>query len=68
MKKKLLIGLALLVGLFIIIGIIYIAIPAPAEFEVSNLNISPEEVELGDTVIVTVEVRNVGEEKGTYEL
>jgi len=63
MKKKLLIGLASLVGLFIII---FLA-TAP-EFEVSNLNISPEEVEPGDTVIVTAEVRNVGERRGTYEL
>ena len=66
MKKKLLIGLASLVGLGIIIGIIVLA-TAP-EFEVSNLNVSPAKVEPGDTVAVTVEVQNVGEEKGTYEL
>jgi beta-lactamase superfamily II metal-dependent hydrolase len=65
MKKKLLIGLASLVGLFIII---YIIIPTPTEFELSNLNVSPKEVEPGETVTVAVEVRNVGEEKGTHEL
>jgi len=63
MKKKLLIGVASLVGLFIII---FLA-TAP-KFEVSNLNVSPAEVVLGDTVTVTVEVRNVGVRKGTHEL
>ena len=67
MKKKLLIGLASLVVLGIIIGIIVLT-TAPAEFEVSSLNVSPEEVEPGDTVTVTVEVQNVGEEKGTHKL
>lgn len=65
MKKKLLIGLASLVGLFIII---YIIIPTPTGFELSSLNVSPAEVEPGGTVNITVEVQNVGEEKGTHEL
>ena len=73
MKKKLLIGLASLVGLGIIIGIMVLATapepePAPAEFEVSSLNVSPAEVRPGETVTIAAEVRNVGEEKGTYEL
>jgi len=71
MKKKLLIGLASLAGLFIIIGIIILATApesALLEFEVSNLHVNPEEVEPGESVTVTVEVRNVGEERGTYEL
>lgn len=42
--------------------------PEPAEFQVSNLHISPEEVESGQTVTITVEVRNVGEERGTHNL
>ena len=67
MKKKLLIGLASLVGLGIIIGIIVLT-TAPAEFEVSNLNVSPAEAKPGETVTVTVQVQNVGEEKGTHEL
>ena len=65
MKKKLLIGLVSLVGLFIII---YIIIPTPTGFELSSLNVSPAEVEPGGTVNITVEVQNVGEEKGTHEL
>jgi beta-lactamase superfamily II metal-dependent hydrolase len=68
MKKKLLIGLASLAGLFIIIGIIDIATLTPAKFEVSNPNVSSSVVEPGETVTVTVEVQNVGEQKGTYEL
>jgi len=67
MKRKLLIGLASLVVLGIIISIIVLT-TNPAEFEASSLNISPEEVEPGDTVTVTVEVRNAGEEKVTHEL
>ncbi|MGB6872723.1 MAG: lamin tail domain-containing protein [Dehalococcoidia bacterium] len=68
-KKKLLIGLASLAVLGIIIGIIlYIDNRAPAEFEISSLNVSPEEVEPGETVTVTVEVQNIGGRRGTYEL
>ena len=62
MKKKLLIGFASLVVLGIII---YIVIP---KFEVSNLNLSLEEAEPGETITVTAEVRNVGKIKGTHEL
>ena len=73
MKKKLLIGLASLVVLGIIIGIIVLVTApdpelTPTEFVVSNLDVSPEEVEPGETVTVTVEVRNVGGENGTHEL
>ncbi len=65
MKKKLLIGSASLLGLFIII---YIIIPTLTGFELSSLNVSPAEVEPGGTVNITVDVQNVGEEKGTHEL
>ena len=41
---------------------------APAEFVVSNLIVSPTEVEPGETVTITVDVHNVGEEQGTHEL
>lgn len=37
---------------------------APAEFEVSNLSISPEEIEEGKSVAVSVDVSNVGEDSG----
>jgi len=72
MKKKLLIGLASLVGLAIIIGII-IEVTAPRggliNLEVSDLNVSPTEVEPGETVTVTMEVRMSGtEETATREL
>jgi len=40
--------------------------PRPAEFEVSNLTVSPSEVTEGEKVTVTVDVKNIGEEKGTY--
>jgi len=38
----------------------------PAEFEFSNFEITPKEVELGMRVTVSVDVTNVGEEMGGY--
>jgi len=40
--------------------------PAPAEFEVSDLSVSPSEVEPGESVTVSATVSNVGEESGSY--
>lgn len=42
--------------------------PAPAAFEVSNLLVTPAEVEVGEEVRVTVDVANVGELAGNYTL
>ena len=39
---------------------------APAEFTLSNLVVSPTEVETGETVTVSVTVTNVGDESGSY--
>ena len=66
MKKKLLIGLASLVVLGIIIGIIYTVIPAPAEFEVSNLSISPREVKARESVTISADIANLGGSSGSY--
>jgi len=71
MKRKLLIGLASLVGLGIIIFIIILATGRGGALllgELSNLNVSPTVVEPGETVTVTVEVRNAGKERGPFEL
>jgi chitodextrinase len=38
--------------------------PKPAEFTVSNLSITPTEIELGEGVTISVLVTNVGEETG----
>ncbi len=40
--------------------------PAPAEFVLSNLVVSPTSIETGETVTVSVSVANVGEESGSY--
>jgi hypothetical protein len=40
--------------------------PAPAEFVLSNLAVSPTTVETGETVTVSVTVTNVGEEAGSH--
>lgn len=42
--------------------------PEPAEFEVSDLSVSPSSVEAGDSVTVTVTVSNVGELSGGYSV
>jgi len=42
--------------------------PRPAEFEVTNLIITPEEVEPGDEVTISVLVTNIGEETGDYTI
>lgn len=40
----------------------------PAKFEVSNLAIAPERVGIGDNVKITVDITNVGEVEGTYDV
>lgn len=42
--------------------------PAPAEFELANLTVTPSEVEPGEIVTISVDVGNIGEESGTYEV
>ena len=43
----------------------FLAIAVPADFEVSNLVISPSEVYVGDPVTISVTVTNVGGQTGT---
>jgi PKD repeat protein len=40
--------------------------PEPAEFEVKDLEITPEEVEEGEEVTITLKVSNIGDEEGTH--
>jgi len=46
----------------------YEAVPTPAAFEISSLNISPAEVEIGETVNITVLVANTGGQPGSYQV
>jgi len=39
--------------------------PSPAEFNVSNLNIAPNPVKVGEEAVVEISVENVGEVEGT---
>ncbi len=41
-------------------------IPAPAEFAITDLSVSPAEVETGQTVTISALVTNIGEEEGSY--
>jgi len=41
-------------------------LPTPANFEVSDLSISPSQVEPGEEIVISVNVTNVGEESGSY--
>ena len=40
----------------------------PAEFEISNLSIAPSEAQTGETVTISVELKNTGESEGSYNL
>jgi len=42
--------------------------PGPAAFSLSSLTISPSEIALGESVTISVEVTNTGEEAGNYEV
>jgi hypothetical protein len=42
------------------------ACKAPAEFEVTSLDVTPTEVTAGDTVSITADVKNIGGNEGVY--
>ncbi len=42
--------------------------PEPAEFEVSDLSVTPSEIDAGDDVSVSMTVSNVGEESGSHTI
>jgi len=48
----------------IIVGVV--ALPAPAEFQLSNLEISPEQAYTNEEVTITFDIANVGETTGNY--
>lgn len=41
---------------------------APADFEVSSLSISPTEVDIGETLNITILVTNIGGQPGSYKV
>jgi len=43
-------------------------IPAPAAFSLSGLEVSPAEVEIGDTITISAVVENTSEKEGTCEV
>ena len=45
-----------------------VTLPKPAEFVVSYLKIEPRQIELGGTVTISVNVTNVGETPGSYNV
>lgn len=76
MKQKE-IGTPIIVAIIVIVAIAGIGgylvlnggeegVPAPAEFEVSNLTFYPSEVEVGESVTISATVKNVGDLGGTY--
>jgi hypothetical protein len=42
--------------------------PEPAEFEISDLSVTPSEIDAGDDVSVSMTVSNVGEESGSHTI
>jgi len=43
-----------------------VPVPAPANFVVSNLNVAPPEIEVGENVAITINVVNDGGQEGAY--
>jgi len=52
----------------VIIAILFVACakPAPAQFEVVSLSVTPQEVVAGEKVNITAQVKNTGGTEGTY--
>ena len=44
----------------------FLVLPKPAEFKVTDLNITPAEAEVRQQVTISVKVTNIGEEEGSY--
>ncbi len=65
-KGKLFIGLALIA----VVGLLFTACPTklPANLSVANLSITPDEVEAGQAVTITVTASNTGEEEGSFSI
>ncbi len=63
-KGKLIIGAVLIA----MVGLLVTACPStlPANLSVSNLSITPDEVEAGQAVTITVTASNTGEEEGNF--
>jgi len=60
---------SLFASIIVIVAIILtaqLACTAPAEFEVTSLDVRPQEVTVGEQVIITVVVRNIGGTEGIY--
>jgi len=54
------------IALLFITLVVPLACKAPAEFEVISVDITPPEVTAGETVTITAQVRNMGDNEGTY--
>jgi hypothetical protein len=71
MKRDLIPGLVSLAGVVIIIFLLVLAtwpFVGVHVLEPINLDVSPTKVEPGETIIVTIEVRNIGKENETFVL
>ena len=51
-----------------ILTVLEIIVPTPAAFTISSLEITPEEVDIGENVNVSVRVDNTGESEGVYQV
>jgi len=54
------------IALLFIALVVPLACKAPAEFEIISIDITPPEVTAGKTVTITAQVRNMGDNEGTY--
>ena len=67
MKKQTISGVAIALLVLVLLATSCRPTPlAPAEFEISNLIITPSQVEVGEQATITVDIQNIGEVEGVY--
>ena len=66
MLRKGIVAAAVIMIIAVAAVVYYYSLPIPAKFEVSNLTVSPSEVEPGEEVTISATVTNIGDESGSY--
>lgn len=71
MNKVLVVGIVCVIVAVAVGGVVILTPtpppPNPAEFEVFSLTLSPSQAAIGQQVTVSAEIKNVGDEQGTYK-
>lgn len=67
-RKSFVAVVIVLIVLLLVIAAYFLTKPKPAEFEISNLTVSPSEAEANQPILISVDVKNTGGEGGTKKL